>query len=94
MQPAGAPGGTQTAGPLLGFLIQGLGPESLHNNPDVASVGTSVEEPLNDSVAALERAQHLFGENPAKAQPTKGWSGAQLWGEVARHGLGSGGVIL
>lgn len=43
-------------------------------------MGTSVEEPLHESVASLEQAQHPFGENPPKAQPTPGRSGAELWG--------------
>lgn len=58
-------------------------------------MGTSVEEPLHESVASLEQAQHPFGENPPKAQPTPGRSGAELCGgeEVAVRGLCSRGVI-
>lgn len=65
-------------GPRVCTASQGPG------DPEVAGMGTSVEESLHESVASLEQAQHPFGENPPKAQPTPGRSAAELWGGRSR----------
>lgn len=68
-----------------GVLDSELGPETLYSNQfpgdaDVAVVGTSFEEPLDESTPTLEQTQRLFGGNMQNAHPTKDWSGASALG--------------
>lgn len=79
------PVGRRRLGHSWGFRCGGWGPRvcTTSRGPgdsDVAGMGTSEEEPLSESVATSERAQHLFGENNPKAQPTQGRSGGRALG--------------